>query len=167
MGPYFFEDEDGSAVTIISARYTEMLENFLQLQLNELAADFKDIGSNKMGPLRTPHKEQCITWGSSFLDTSSLTAEIFLGLHGHLMLHRAISSFGAIWKEKYKNIVHVIWLSEDGDSGGNLSDNTSYDYESDEELKKTFNSCIQYPKTSYGRCCIPQVNCINLWIWGY
>ena len=39
LGPYFFEDEDGCAVTIISVRYTETLENFLQPQLNELSAD--------------------------------------------------------------------------------------------------------------------------------
>ena len=43
LGPYFFEDEDSSAVTITSARYIEMLENLLQPQLNELAADVKDI----------------------------------------------------------------------------------------------------------------------------
>ena len=61
MGTYFFEDEDGSEVTVTSARYIEMLENFLQLQLNELAADVKVIGSKKMGPLHTLHKEQFIT----------------------------------------------------------------------------------------------------------
>ena len=71
----------------------------------------RTFGSNKMGPLCTPHKEQSITWGSSFLGTSSLTMAIFLGRHGHPILRHAISSFGAIWKEKYTNIVHVIWLS--------------------------------------------------------
>ena len=39
LGPYFFKDEDGCAVTITSAYYIEMLENLLQPQLNELAAD--------------------------------------------------------------------------------------------------------------------------------
>ena len=43
LGPYFFEDEHGSAVTITSARFIEMLENFQQPQLNELAADVEDI----------------------------------------------------------------------------------------------------------------------------
>ena len=43
LGPYFFEDEDDSAVAITSARYNEMLENFLHAQLNELAADPKNI----------------------------------------------------------------------------------------------------------------------------
>lgn len=31
IGPYFFEDEAGRAVTINSARYTEMLRTFLEL----------------------------------------------------------------------------------------------------------------------------------------
>ena len=43
MAPYFFEDKNCNAVTIPSARYIEMLENFLQLQLNELTADVEDI----------------------------------------------------------------------------------------------------------------------------
>jgi hypothetical protein len=29
MDPYFFDDEDGRAVTVTSARYVEMLRNFL------------------------------------------------------------------------------------------------------------------------------------------
>ena len=41
--PYFLEDEDGSAVTITSPRYIEMLQYFLQPQLNVLAADVEDI----------------------------------------------------------------------------------------------------------------------------
>ena len=39
----FYEDDDNSATTITSVRYIEMLENVLQLQLNELAADVQDI----------------------------------------------------------------------------------------------------------------------------
>jgi hypothetical protein len=33
IGPYFFEDEAGRAVTVNSARYTEMLHTFLELEL--------------------------------------------------------------------------------------------------------------------------------------
>ena len=43
LGHYFFEDKDSSVLTITFARYIEMLENFLQPQLNELAADVEDI----------------------------------------------------------------------------------------------------------------------------
>ena len=57
MGPYFFEDEHGSAVNLTSARYIKMLENFLQLQLNELAADVENIWFQQDGVLRTPHEE--------------------------------------------------------------------------------------------------------------
>jgi hypothetical protein len=32
IGPYFFEDEDGHAVTVTSAHYIEMLWNFLTLE---------------------------------------------------------------------------------------------------------------------------------------
>jgi hypothetical protein len=34
MGPYFFEDEDARAVTVTSARYVEMLRNFLAPELS-------------------------------------------------------------------------------------------------------------------------------------
>ena len=43
LGHFFFEDEDGSAITITSVRCIEMLENFLQSQPNELAAVVEDI----------------------------------------------------------------------------------------------------------------------------
>jgi len=33
IGPYFFEDEDGKAITITSQRYTEMINEFLSLNL--------------------------------------------------------------------------------------------------------------------------------------
>ena len=36
MGPYFFEDEAGRAVTVNSACYTEMLRTFLELELQRL-----------------------------------------------------------------------------------------------------------------------------------
>ena len=47
-GPYFFGVEDGSAVNITSARYIEMLENFLKPQLNELVA-YVDIWFQQYG----------------------------------------------------------------------------------------------------------------------
>ena len=43
LGPYFVEGEDDSVVTITSACCIEILENFLQPQLIELAADVEDI----------------------------------------------------------------------------------------------------------------------------
>jgi len=36
ISPYFFEDETGRAVTVNSARYTEMLGTFLELELQRL-----------------------------------------------------------------------------------------------------------------------------------
>ena len=36
IGPYFFEDEAGRAVTTNSTRYTEMLRIFLELELQRL-----------------------------------------------------------------------------------------------------------------------------------
>ena len=70
------------------------------------------FGSNKMWPLRILHKEQCITWGSSFLGTSSLIAAIFLGPHTHPILCHAISSFwsylkGEVYKHRPCNLVEL------------------------------------------------------------
>ena len=39
IGPYFFEDEAGRAVTVNSARYTEMLRTFLELELQRLGVE--------------------------------------------------------------------------------------------------------------------------------
>ena len=56
LGPYFFEDKNGSTVTITSTHYIEMLENFLQPQLKELAADVEVIWFQQDGA--TAHTAQ-------------------------------------------------------------------------------------------------------------
>jgi hypothetical protein len=43
IGPYFFEDEDGRAVTVTSARYVEMLQNRVFVELSS-----RPYGSSKM-----------------------------------------------------------------------------------------------------------------------
>ena len=96
LGPYFFENEDGNAVIITSARYIEMLENFLQPQLNKLAVDAEDIWFQQAGATAHTAQRTMRYPMSSFLGTSSLTAAIFLSLHDHPILCCAISYFGAI-----------------------------------------------------------------------
>ena len=110
LGLYFFEDEDGSAVTIRPACYIEMLDNFLQPQLNELAADAEDIWFQQDGATVYTAQEQCVTW------------ELF---PRHIISHRddipwparspdlAPSNFflwGYLKEEVYKHRP-VIWLS--------------------------------------------------------
>jgi hypothetical protein len=41
--PYFFEDEDGRAVRVTSARYVEMLRNFLTPELSRLGTELSAI----------------------------------------------------------------------------------------------------------------------------
>jgi hypothetical protein len=43
IGPYFFEDESGRAVTVNSARYTEMLRTFLESELQRLGVENKTL----------------------------------------------------------------------------------------------------------------------------
>jgi hypothetical protein len=43
IGPYFFEDEDGRAVTVTSARYVEMLQNFLMSELSRPGNELSTI----------------------------------------------------------------------------------------------------------------------------
>jgi hypothetical protein len=43
IGPYFFEDEDGRAVTVVAARYVEMLWNFLSQELSRLGTELSTI----------------------------------------------------------------------------------------------------------------------------
>lgn len=71
-GPYFFE-KDGHAVTVTSARYVEMLQNFLQPRLNKLAVDAEDIWFQQDGA--TAH-------------TARLTMDLLRGLFpGHIISH--------------------------------------------------------------------------------
>jgi hypothetical protein len=43
IGPYLFEDEDGRAITVISAHYAEILWNFLTPQLNRCGIELWTI----------------------------------------------------------------------------------------------------------------------------
>jgi len=43
IGPYFFEDEAGRAVTINSARYTQMLRTFLEPELQRLDVETQNL----------------------------------------------------------------------------------------------------------------------------
>jgi hypothetical protein len=43
ISPYFFEDQAGRAVTVNSARYTEMLHTFLELELQRLGAETQTL----------------------------------------------------------------------------------------------------------------------------
>jgi len=43
IGPYFFEDEAGRAVTINSARYTQMLRTFLEPDLQRLDVETQNL----------------------------------------------------------------------------------------------------------------------------
>jgi hypothetical protein len=43
IDPYFFEDEAGWAVTVNSARYTEMLRTFLEPELQRLGVETQTL----------------------------------------------------------------------------------------------------------------------------
>ena len=43
IGPYFFEDQAGGAVTVNSARYTEMLRTFLEPELQRLGVETQTL----------------------------------------------------------------------------------------------------------------------------
>ena len=64
---------------------------------------------------------------------------------------------GEEYKRRSRNLVELKTAIREK----NPADNTSYDRES-AELEKTSQLLYQYPRTSYGECCTPQVNRINL-----
>jgi hypothetical protein len=43
IGPYFFEDEEGRAVTVNSARYTGMLRTLLETELQRLGVEAQTL----------------------------------------------------------------------------------------------------------------------------
>jgi hypothetical protein len=43
VSPYFFENEDGCAVTVTSTRYVEILQNFLTLELSHCGIELSNI----------------------------------------------------------------------------------------------------------------------------
>jgi hypothetical protein len=51
IGPYFFEDEAGRAVTVNSARYTEMLRTFLGLKLHRLGVETQTLWLQQDGAM--------------------------------------------------------------------------------------------------------------------
>jgi hypothetical protein len=51
IGPYFFEDEAGRAVTVNSARYTEMLRIFLELDLQRLGVETQTVWFQQDGAM--------------------------------------------------------------------------------------------------------------------
>jgi hypothetical protein len=58
ISPYFFEDEAGRAVTVNSARYTEMLCTFLEPELQRLGAETRDtLVSTRQG--NSSHCKDC------------------------------------------------------------------------------------------------------------
>ena len=88
MGPYFFEDEAGRAVTVNLARYTEMLCTFLELNLQRLYVEnqtllFRQDGAmadtartavqvlNEMFPPRLISRRGNIEWPAKSLDLNA------------------------------------------------------------------------------------------------
>jgi hypothetical protein len=51
IGPYFFEDEAGRAVTVNSARYTEMLRIFLEPELQRLGVETQTVWFQQDGAM--------------------------------------------------------------------------------------------------------------------
>jgi len=51
IGPYFFEDEAGRAVTVNSARYTEMLRTFLEPELRRLGVENQTLWFQQEGAM--------------------------------------------------------------------------------------------------------------------
>jgi len=57
IGPYFFKDKGGKAVTVNSARYTEMLRTFLETELQRLGVEYQTLVSARQG--KGSHCEDC------------------------------------------------------------------------------------------------------------
>ena len=51
IGPYFFEDEAGRAVTVNSSRYTEMLGTFLEPELQRLGVENETLWFQQDGAM--------------------------------------------------------------------------------------------------------------------
>jgi len=49
IGPYFFEDEAGRAVTVNSVHYTEMLRTFLEPELQRLGVENQTLWFHQDG----------------------------------------------------------------------------------------------------------------------
>jgi len=88
ISPYFFEDEAGRSVTVNSARYTEMLPTFLELELQRLDVEnqtllFHPEGAaahtartamqvlNEMFPPRLISRRGNIEWPAKSLDLNA------------------------------------------------------------------------------------------------
>ena len=59
IGPYFFEDEAGRAVTENSVPYTEMLRTFLELELQRLGIEIQTLLFQQDGAMAHTRGLQC------------------------------------------------------------------------------------------------------------
>jgi hypothetical protein len=82
LGPYFFEDNEGTAVTVTSKRYVEMLRNFCEVHPSSVW--FQQDGARA----RRVFCEKC------FHNKSFLVAVMFYGLRFHLISPPLITFYG-------------------------------------------------------------------------
>jgi hypothetical protein len=78
LGPYFFEDDRGAAVPVISERYVEMLLNYCEPELRCRGIDFSSVWFQQdgavayttrasMSALRQIFPQHIVSRGSDFL----------------------------------------------------------------------------------------------------
>jgi hypothetical protein len=94
IGPYFFEDEDGRAITVTSTRYVAMLWSFLTPELSRRGIELSTIWFREDGATTNEERASEEVVREIFRSRLIQYTESFRGLHVRLISLPVIISFG-------------------------------------------------------------------------
>ena len=101
LGPYFFEDDEGEAVTVTSERYVAMLRTSVNQSYVVVGSISHQYGFSKMEQKPTQQGHQWVFCGKCFHNTSFPLAAMFHGLHFRLFSPPVITFYGGISKREF------------------------------------------------------------------
>jgi len=110
IGPYFFE-ENGRSVTVNSARYVAMIQDFLVPALRKRRLNRFRIWFQQDGATAHTSREAMAEYGGYFLGSSSPIEVMCRGPPALRTCHLAIFFCGGTSKEKCTSTSHEIFLS--------------------------------------------------------
>ena len=96
MGPYLYEDNSGSVLTVMAGCCVRMIETFSPYNWRVILKLVKEHGFNSSEWPAIPQEYPWTLWNICFLIVSSLEMGIFHGLRDRSILEHAVSSCGAI-----------------------------------------------------------------------
>ena len=103
LGPYFFEDNEGAAVTVASEHYVAMLRNFCEPELRRRGIDLSSVWFQQDGATAHTARTSMSVLREMFPNTSFPVAAMFHGRHVRLISPPVITFYGGISKAEFSS----------------------------------------------------------------